>query len=336
MSATESSARPRVAVLIPEPMRANILSREVESELASFADVVSGAVPDRLASALEGAVACITGWGTPPLTEAMWERASDLRLVAHTAGSIHKLVPVDALHRGLKVSHAAAIIADSVGEIVLGQTLRFLRHLDAIDREMKSSTGWHDIRDHYPGRLLASRVVGVIGTGYVGRRVAQLFGAFGCRVLAADPHLSEAQAAELGVEKVELDDLYRQSDIVSLHAPALPETAGLLSGKRLAMLGDGALVINMSRGSLVDEDALLQELENRRLFAVLDVYIEEPLPADSPFRSVPNTLLSPHVAGHTVDSHFRQGRAMVDEVRRLVQGQPLRYAITVDRLATMA
>jgi phosphoglycerate dehydrogenase-like enzyme len=332
----QQSSKPRVAVLIPAPMRAQILSPETEAELASFATVISAGDADKLEEVLCGAVACITGWGTPPLSEEVLARVPELQLVAHTAGSIHKLVPAIALERGLQVSHAAAIIADSVAEIVIGQTLRFLRHLDAIDAEMKRTGGWLDIRERHPGRLLGDRVVGIIGTGYVGRKVIRLFQAFRCRILVSDPLITLEQATELGVEKVEPDKVFQGAQIVSLHAPALPQTVGLVDARRLAMLCEGALLINMSRGSLVDEMALLRELEKRRLFAILDVFAEEPLPADSPFRSAPNVYLSPHAAGHTTDTHFRQGREMVEEVRRLVQGQSLQYVVPVERLGTMA
>jgi phosphoglycerate dehydrogenase-like enzyme len=334
MSMTNS--RSKVAVLIPQPMRQSILSPDAEAELASFATVVSGAAPEELPDLLDGAIACVTGWGTPPLPDEVLRASPDLRLIAHTAGSIHKLVPAAALARGLRVSHAAAVIADSVAELVLGQALRFLRNLDAIDREMKQGAGWLDIRNAYPGRLLSAQKVGIVGTGYVGREVIQRLRALACRILVADPFLSEVDAAALGVTKVELPELFAASTIVSLHAPALPETAGMVNAELLRLLPDEALLINTSRGSLVDEEDLLAELAAGRISAVLDVFRTEPLPADSPFRTLPNVYLSPHAAGHTVDSHWRQGQAMVDEVRRLLANEPLRYEIAPERLATMA
>lgn len=334
MSSTRSL--PKVAVLIPEPMRQSILSASAERDLAAFATVASGATPDQLPDLLAGAVACLTGWGTPPLPDDLLRQNSELRLVAHTAGSIHKLVPAGALARGLRVSHAAAIIADSVAELVLGQTLRFLRDLDAIDRDMKAAAGWLQIRNAHPGRLLGEQTVGIVGTGYVGRKVIQRFQGLDCRVLAADPFLSEEQAREIGVTKIEVPELFAAADIVSMHAPALPETEGMVTADLLRLLPDGALFINTSRGSLVDEDALLAELRAGRIAAVLDVFRTEPLPDGSPFRALPNVFLSPHAAGHTVDTHWRQGQAMVDEIRRLLANEALRYEIAPDRLATMA
>ncbi len=332
--------KPRVAVLIPDPMRARILDAGAEAKLASIAEVIDAADGSPSAAdlpvLLDGARAAITGWGSPSLTADVLAGAPALGLVAHTAGSIHKLVPGAAIERGLRVTHAAAIIADAVAELVVGQTLRYLRSLDQMDDRMKTGSDWLEIRHDYPGRLLGEQIVGVVGTGHVGRTVIARLRAFGTTVLAADPYLSEAQAAEIGVTKVELDDVFAKSDIVTLHAPALPETTGIVDQRRLSLMRDGALLVNMARGALVKEDALYEELRRGRIFAVLDVFAAEPLAADSPLRTLSNVYLSPHAAGQTVDTYLRQGRAMVAEVERYLNGEDLRYEISAAALSTMA
>ncbi len=332
--------KPRVAVLIPVPMRARILDDAAEAELASFAQVIDAsdgkpAAAD-LPALLEGVEAVISGWGTPSLTSDILDQAPNLGLVAHTAGSIHKLVPANAMEGGLRVTHAAAIIADAVAELVLGQTLRYLRGLDQMDDGMKAGAAWLDIRRDNPGRLLGDQVVGIVGTGHVGRTVIARFRAFGSTVLASDPYLSEEQAADLGVTKVELDDIFAKSDIVSLHAPALPDTIGIVDHRRLGLMRDGALFINMSRGALVKEQELYEELLRNRIFAILDVFAEEPLATESPLRKLPNVYLSPHTAGQTADTYLRQGRAMVAEVERFLNKKDLQYEISPAALATMA
>jgi phosphoglycerate dehydrogenase-like enzyme len=335
-----SSSKPVVAVLIPEPMRQEILSPAAEAALAEHATVVSA--PDgkptaaNLSESLGRAVAAITGWGTPSLTTDVLAAAPNLQLVAHTAGSIHKLVPAEAVHGGLRVTHAAAIIADSVAEIVIGQIIRYLRHLDAMDRAMKAGEPWLEIRESLPGRLLGEQTVGIIGTGHVGRTVIKRLRALEPRILAADPFLTEEAASELGVTKAEVDEIFATADIVSLHAPALPETTGMVGTPQLRALRDGGLLVNMSRGALVREDELIAELETGRIFAILDVFAQEPLPLDSRLRQLDNVFISPHAAGHTIDTHKRQGRAMVDEVIRLLEEEPLQYVISASALATMA
>jgi phosphoglycerate dehydrogenase-like enzyme len=176
----------------------------------------------------------------------------------------------------------------------------------------------------------------VVGAGYVGRSVIHLFKAFGSSVLVYDPMLSQEGADVLGVELRPLDDVFAASDIVTLHAPVLPETHGMIGSTQLALLRNAGLFVNTARSALVDETALRRELETGRFVAALDVFEQEPLPAESPFRALRNVILSPHAAGHTIDTYHRQGQAMVDEVRRLLRGEPLRHEITPEMLRTMA
>jgi phosphoglycerate dehydrogenase-like enzyme len=321
-------------------MRERILSTVAEAELAAKAEIRSPAgssltaaeLPDLLA----GATACITGWGTPPISEAVLAENPQLGLVAHSAGSIRRLVPLPAVERGLRVSHAAAIIADAVAEFVILQLLLSVRPLHSIDSDMKAGEDWHQIRERRLGQLLGARIVGVVGAGYVGRVVIRLLAAFGCRILAFDPLLSADAAAELGVEQTSLADLFAASDLVTLHAPVLPETRGMIDAGLLRRLPDRAVFVNTARAALVDEAALLEELRTGRISAALDVFEAEPLPAESPFRALPNVLLSPHAAGHTTDTYLQQGQAMVDEIGRYLDGEPLRYEVTPGMLATMA
>jgi phosphoglycerate dehydrogenase-like enzyme len=331
---------PVVALLIPALWRERILSPEAERELAAVATIrgIAGSADpaDDLSALCDQAVVCLTGWGTPPLSEELLAANPTLQLVAHTAGSIRRLLPAAAMKRGLRVSHAAAIIADAVAEFVVSQALCGLRHLHEIDQAMKRGDDWHDLHEHSFGRLLGGQTVGVIGAGYVGRQVIRLLRAFGCDVLLYDPLLASDAAAELGVKVVALKELFARSVVVSLHAPALPETLGMVGAAELALLPDGAVFVNTARGALVDHEALAREVASGRIFAALDVFDPEPLPVDAPLRGRPNVLLSPHIAGHTCETHRRQGQAMIDEVRRFLRGEPLRYEVTPAMMATMA
>jgi phosphoglycerate dehydrogenase-like enzyme len=170
----------------------------------------------------------------------------------------------------------------------------------------------------------------------VGRVVIRLVKAFGCRVLVADPLLTSECARALGVERRDLAVLLAESDVISLHAPLLPETRGMIGAAELARLKDGALFINTARAHLVDEAALLKELESGRIHACLDVFTDEPLSADSPFRHLANVTISPHAAGHSAETHLWQGRAMADEIRRFINGEPLHYEISQTMILSMA
>jgi len=180
------------------------------------------------------------------------------------------------------------------------------------------------------------KVVGIVGASHVGRRVLELLRPFDFEVLVADPYLSTADAAALGARLVELDALIAASDLVSLHAPALPETHELIDRRRLALMRDGAVLINTARGCLVDGAALEAELVSGRIDAVIDTTEPEVLPADSPLYELPNVCLTPHIAGAMGTETLRLATLAIDEIERYTQGQPFRYPVRRDDLARVA
>jgi phosphoglycerate dehydrogenase-like enzyme len=182
---------------------------------------------------------------------------------------------------------------------------------------------------------LRHKTVGLIGASHVGRHLIRLLQPFEVNLLLYDPFVTAEQAAELGAKKVELDSLLRQADIVTLHAPAKPDTYHLLNAARLALLKDETLLINTARGVLIDETALIAELRRGRLFAFLDVTDPEPPALDSPLRQLENVVLVPHLAGCIEDcSHM--GEMAVEEIRRFFAGQPPLYQITPEMFTRIA
>jgi phosphoglycerate dehydrogenase-like enzyme len=336
-----SADKPTIAVLLPEKTRRQVLDGLSEQSLQRVGTVrwpePGRTIDDRsLPSLLGDAEIAITGWGTPSLSSALLAQHPKLKFVAHTAGSIRRLVPLDTIGESIRLSHAAALIADAVAEFVVAEALLMLRRLHELDAGLRGDAAWLELREGTPSGLLGARTVGVIGAGYVGRAVIQLLKGFGCRVLVADPMLTVQRAVALGVESRELPALLAESDIVSLHAPVLPETRGMIGEAEFARLRDGALFINTARAALVDEPALLRELESGRISACIDVFGEEPLPGDSPFRRLPNALISPHAAGHSADTHKAQGHAMIEEVGRFIAGDALRFEVSRAMIDTMA
>lgn len=328
-----------VAILLPRHIRRRVLSAEVEARLREVAEVREpvGETLDAadLPGLVEGASAVLTGWGTPPLAGVLGPDRS-IGLVAHTAGTIRQLVPEASLREGVKVSHAAGIIASAVAELVVGEVISELRQVRHHDAALRRGDDWRALLDRFPGRLLGRQTVGVIGAGYVGRKVISHLRAFGCEVLVADPYLTAEQAADLGVQRAELNDLFGRCLVVTLHAPVLPSTMRMVTAAHLAALPDGALFVNMARAVLVDDDALLAELQSGRIRAVLDVFEQEPVPADSPYLRLDNVVVSPHIAGRTEDTHLIQGQEMVEEIARYLAGQGLRYEVTPAMWETMA
>ena len=273
------------------------------------------------ADALAGAEVLITGWGCPRLDAGVISAAPRLRTVLHAAGSVRSLVGDDLWKRGITVSSAVTGNALPVAEYTLAMIL--LTGKDAFThRERFRRTHAHPSPAETANTGNVGRRVGVIGASRVGRRLLELLSPFDFTVLLHDPYVSAAEAAALGAELLSLQDLLRHSDIVSLHAPDIPETYRMLDAGRLALIRDGGVLINTSRGALIDPDALTDELVSGRLHAVLDVTEPEPLPAGSALYRLPNVFLTPHIAGSLGNELERLGRIVVEELERLVEGLP--------------
>ncbi|NUO36458.1 MAG: hydroxyacid dehydrogenase, partial [Dermatophilaceae bacterium] len=180
------------------------------------------------------------------------------------------------------------------------------------------------------------RRVGVVGASRIGRRLLDLLRPFDLRPSLTDPYVDEAEAAALGVPLLPLDDLLRTSHIVTLHAPSTPETRHLMGRRELALMPDGAVLINTARGALVDHDALTAELRTGRLSAILDVTDPEPLPPGSPLYDLPNVFVTPHLAGSQGNEVARLGSVVAQEADRFVRGEELAYAVDPGMLAREA
>lgn len=331
----------RIAVLVPDPHYDRVLTSEARARLDTLGEVVRpAATSEELAPLLPEVLAsvdvCVTGWGTPPLPIASLPADARLRLITHTAGSVRHLIPKEAYVRGIQVTHAAGIIADAVAEITLLLMLEGLRRVGEMDRRMKAGVEFAQAGDVYPGDLLHGQRVGLVAAGYVGRRVVRLLAPFAVDLSVYDPYLSEREAAELGVRRVDLEPLFADNRIVSVHAPSTPETRHMIGARHLALLQEGAIFINTARSWPVDQDALLTELRRGRVWAALDVFDTEPLPQDSPFRSLSSVVLTPHVAGRSLTTLRSQGLAMVDEIERWIRHEPLRYPVTEAMVEMMA
>jgi phosphoglycerate dehydrogenase-like enzyme len=178
------------------------------------------------------------------------------------------------------------------------------------------------------------RTIGIIGASRIGRRVIDLLQNLECSVLLCDPFVTAGDG--LKVELVDLDMLMARSDVVSLHAPSLPSTRGMIGSRQLKLMRDGSTFINTSRGALVDEVALIAELKTGRISAVIDVTDPEIAPDGSPLYDLPNVLLTPHIAGAIGTERSRLGRLVADEVERFVSGEPLQFAVAPELLERLA
>ncbi|MGC5022019.1 hydroxyacid dehydrogenase [Micromonospora sp. DT47] len=285
-----------------------------------------------LARLVADAEVVVTSWGCAPLSTAVLAAAPRLRLLAHTGASVKPFVTADSFARGVRVTQAGDAMAYAVGEQALALTLALLHGVHRFDHALRTGVDWATAKAGPPRRELRGAVVGVVGASRTGRAYLALVRALGARVLVVDPYLSAEEAAALGVERVGLDELLAGSLVVSLHAPVLPATVGMIGARELARMPAGTLLVNTARSTLVDGAALLAALRSGRIDAALDVFDEEPLPVGHPFRGLPNALLTPHEAAGTVESRRRAGAIVVAEVDRFLRGEALRHEVRPELL----
>jgi len=276
----------------------------------------------------------VTCWGCPRIDAAVLAQAPHLKLVAHAAGTIKSFIGAEAFERGVTVVNAASANAMPVAEFTLAAILfankRVLAFRD-LYRARREMTPWGELSDPSVGNW--RKTIGVVGASRIGRRVIELLQPFGFDVLLYDPHVGKTG---LAAHQVGLDELMRAADVVTLHAPALDSTAGMINARRLSSMKDGATLINTARGSLVDQVALERELISGRLSAVIDVTVPEVLARTSPLYDLPNVLLTPHIAGALGSERERLGALVVDEVARFVTGKPLLHALSAATLHLQA
>lgn len=323
---------PTIVVVMSHDLRSRLFTTQTWTRLTEAGDVrvVTDPTPSvDLATALADAVVCVTGWDSPPLPpELFGEATASLGLVAHTGGSVRWLVPAAAFDHGVRVTQASAVLAEAVAEFTVMSIIAGLRDAVSFASAMRDGHPWEQLAARAPGRLLRDQVVGIIGASRTGRATVHRLKPFGCRILLADPYLPQGESQKLGVEKVALDDLVQLSDVISLHAPVLPETTGMLGADQIAAMRPGALVVNTARSALVDSSALLDAARQGRLRLMTDVFDDEPLPADSPWRSCDGVVSTPHIAALTRETLYEQGSATVDDVVGYLTGVPLRHEVT--------
>lgn len=270
----------------------------------------------------------VTSWGCPQLTPERLADAPRLRAIFHCAGSVRTLVTDEVWRRGILVTTAADENAIPVAEFTLaavifaGKKAPFLAQ-DA--RKHRDDWSYVARRDDLSNR---GRTVGVVGFSRVGRRVVERLRGLDVSVLVADPYADAAEVAAAGARLVGLPELLRASEVLTLHVPALPATRHLIGAGELALLPDGATVINTARGAVVDTAALERECAAERLDAILDVTDPEPLPADSVLYDLPNVMITPHIAGSLGAETLRMSTSALDELERHLAGRPPGTAVT--------
>lgn len=327
----------KIALLQRKELRERVFSSEQLAQLREFGEVVLNEenvnpTEEHARELIADADVVITSWGCCALTERVLDSAPNLKLVLHAAGTVKPIVTDALWQRGVRVSNATEALGQGVAETALGFTIVSLKDMWRLSRETAAG-GWGDgsrVREVY------GLTVGVVGAGRAGSHYIKLLRQFDVRIALYDPFVSEERAREMGAQKLELEDLLRQSDVISIHLPSLPETNHMFNAERLALMKDDCVLINTARGSVIDEEALAAELSKGRLFACLDVTDPEPPQVDHPFRNLPNVILTPHIAGAVNNGMGRIAKSVVNDLQAFLDGRPLSGEVRAEQMHLLA
>ncbi len=266
----------------------------------------------------------VTCWKTPRLPA---ELPPGLRYVCHLAGSVKHLVTRGQIEQGLLVSNWGGSISRIVAEWALFHVLSCLRRATHWTIAMHQAGAWKDAGSETAS--LFGRRVGLHGFGLVARELVRLLQPFGCVISVCAPDVTADTESRHGVRRVAtLEELFAQNDVIVELAPLIPATTRIVTEKLLRLIPPGGVFVNVGRGAVVDEAALLQVAREGKIMVGLDVFSKEPLPADSGFRGLPNVTLTPHLGGPTTDRRRDAGAFALANLRAYAADQPLQAVIT--------
>jgi len=283
-----------------------------------------------IAGELAGVEYVFSTWGMPKLEPADLAHLPRLKAVLYAAGTV-KSFAAPLLERGIAVHSAWKANALPVAETTLAQIILALKQTFQQARAVRAARSYAGQRATITGTYGAT--VGLVSLGAIGRRVVELLKPFDLKVIAYDPYAKPVP----GIELVGLDEVFRRADVVSLHAPWIPATVGMITGAHFRLMKPHATFINTARGAIVREAEMCAALAERPdLQAVIDVTWPEPPPADSPLYDLPNVLLTPHIAGSAGNEVIRMADWMIDECGRLLRGEAPLHGVALSMLDTMA
>ena len=284
---------------------------------------------EELCEKIKGMDVVITGWGSPWIDEDVLQYADSLKYVAHTGGSVANYVCEEVYKRGITVISCNEMYAESVAEGVIAYILASLRMIPRFSHRLSYDKVWEsmDLGRNYAKGLL-DRTVGIVSYGTISKYIIPMLQPFHVKIkLYSRKAMPQEFLEKYNVEQVSLEELFSTSDIITLQTAKNPHTIGMINKKYLSLIKDGALFVNTSRGPIVDEDDLIAEIEKDRIYVMLDVYNQEPLPQDSPLLGREKVLLMPHMAGPTIDRRDAITNALLTEIENHMAGKPLTLEI---------
>lgn len=274
----------------------------------------------------------VTGWKTPRIDEDVLKAANRLKIHAHTGGTVATMICKEEYDRGIIVLSGNDLFAKSVAEGCLAYTLMSLRCLYDEVNSIKNN-GWRRVPGTNSG--IIGKKIGIVGYGAIAKYYIDLLKWFQPEILVASRYITKEDAKQRGVRIASAEEIFETCDVISLHAALNKENRGMITGELMKKIKPGALFVNTARAGIVDEEAMIQELKTGRFRAVLDVYHQEPLPADSQLRNLDNVLLFPHMAGPTFDMREKVTLKLAEDIRAILEGRPYEDGISYEYAVRM-
>lgn len=326
--------------IMDEALFQKVYTPKVQKEILQYIDIIGEPLTkenyQEYPDLLKEAEVIFSGWGAPVFDESLLNRTPHLEAIFYAAGTMKKLLTDEVWKRGIKVTTANQANAIPVAEFTLSEILFSLKNGWKLSKQLKEEKSY---RNGMFQPVIGSyqSTVGIISLSQIGRKVIELLQHFDLKILAYDPFATEDEASRLNIKLCSLEDIFKKSDVVSLHTPLLPNTKGMITGEHFQSMKENATFINTARGAIVREDELIEVLQERPdLMALLDVTYPEPPVEDSPLYTLPNVVLTPHIAGSSGNEIARLGAFMLEEAERYTTGKTLQYEISEQSYRNMA
>ena len=329
----------KICVLVNEEFRKRVFSEKYYDRLRKLGEVKiydksDFSNVDYVIDFVKGATIIVTSWDSPQIDELILDACPNLKGVIHGAGSVKPILSDMFIKRKIRITNSAVAIGEGVAESALGFAISASKGFYALSDDTKRGL-WQEnikqkVKDFY------DITIGVISGGYVGSHMVKLLKNFHVDVLMYDPILTSKQISDMGAKKVELNELMSMSDVISIHAPGIPATENMINARNLSLMKDGAILINTARGMIINEKDLIEELKKGRIFACIDVTNPEPPSRDNELRTLPNVVLTPHIAGTATNGLKRVALHVCEEAERLLSGQKMRAEVNLDNLSKIA
>ena len=332
-----TASKPNVILTMRPPELVDKLMNDEQWErLNAIANVDRNVITDFHADGVDEQIAqadyIFSGWGPDARIDAdTLAKMPNLKGIAAAAGNAWRLLTPEALDavktRGILMSNSGYVNGIPVAEYCMAMILMANKDFFRAERIYRERREYINREVEFPTAGNYHKTVGLVtASARIGRHLLGLLKSYRMRVLAESRSMDAEETASYGATKVDLDTLFHESDVISVHTPSLPATQGMIGEKYFKMMKDGAWFINSARGAVVDADAMIAELKTGRINAILDVTDpDEPLSADSPLWDMPNVILTPHIAGSEGTELQGMGENVVNELTHMIKGEPLDF-----------